>query len=395
MNILMVLDHRFPSDIRVENEAESLMNAGHKVSLLVIDDADKPEHESYKGISLIRHKLKNNYREKMRGLLTFFPVYSWYLGNVIAQVVEEGEFDAIHVHDLYLAGGGVRAAKKTGLPLVVDLHENYVAAVQYYAWSTRPPGKWFVSLKKWKKLEEEWLKASDLVITVIEENRDRLKKLGIPEEKMTVTPNTLNTADFDTYERETERQLRQNDEVLLTYIGGFDSHRGLEHLIGAVKKLDDSGLDFRLMLVGDGRTRRETEEKVNELGITGRVSFEGWQPLAKVRSYIESSDICLIPHVKNKHTDTTIPHKLFQYMYCSKPVVSTNCVPIERIVHETGAGFIYPSGDADALAEGLKELIASPEKRKEMGESGRKAVLDKYNWDHTVKDLIGKYSRLG
>jgi glycosyltransferase involved in cell wall biosynthesis len=361
----------------------------------VIDDSDGPAGEEYKGITIIRHRLKNAYREKMRGLLTFLPVYTWYLGEVIAKTVKKGNFDAIHVHDLYLAGGGLLAKKKTGIPLVVDLHENYVAAVQYYAWSTRAPGKWFVSLSKWKKLEKQWLNGADLIVTVIEENRDRLVKKGIPESRMTITPNTLNVSDFEQYDRVPDKQLRQNDEVLISYIGGFDSHRGLEHVIDAAKILDEEGTNYRLVMVGDGRTRSEIEYKVSKLGLENRVSFEGWQKLSKVRSYIEGSDICLIPHVKNKHTDTTIPHKLFQYMYCEKPVVSTNCAPIERIVKETGSGFIYDSGDAAALAYGLRDLIASPRKRKEMGENGRKAVLDQYNWDHTVKDMIKKYAQLG
>jgi glycosyltransferase involved in cell wall biosynthesis len=74
-------------------------------------------------------------------------------------------------------------------------------------------------------------------------------------------------------------------------------------------------------------------------------------------------------------------------------VVATDCAPIERIVRETGAGLIYPSGDASALARALLEL-RDPERRRVMGEAGRRAVLERYRWDLTAQRLIALYATL-
>jgi len=390
----MVLDHQFPNDARVENEATSLIKEGHSVTLLTIHKDNRKKREFYKGIEVVRIKLSNFIREKMRGLVGFFPVYNMYLSKVIRSELKRKEYQVLHVHDLYLAGAGCMVKKETGIRLVVDLHENYVAALKYYAWSTRVPGKWFISISKWEQLERRWLEQADGIIAVIEENRERLISKGINPKKIVVTPNTLNINEFESYKIEPLREIDSKENFILTYIGGFDSHRGLEHLIDAIKILKDEYPDIELILVGDGRIREELELLVSKLNLAERVKFEGWQPLYRIRSYIQNSDVCLIPHSKNQHTDTTIPHKLFQYMYCKKPVLATNCIPIERIVEQTKSGLIYKSGDSSMLAKNIKLLYHDSDIRAKFGENGHKAVYELYNWDTTVQEMLSFYKKL-
>jgi glycosyltransferase involved in cell wall biosynthesis len=80
-------------------------------------------------------------------------------------------------------------------------------------------------------------------------------------------------------------------------------------------------------------------------------------------------------------------------MLLERPVLATDCAPIARIVRETGAGRIYPSGDAAALADALLEL-RDADRRRAMGEAGRRAVLARYRWDITAERLIALYAEL-
>ena len=122
--------------------------------------------------------------------------------------------------------------------------------------------------------------------------------------------------------------------------------------------------------------------------------FEGWQPQARLKSYILGSAVCLVPHLRTPHTDATIPHKLFHYMYFGRPVVVSDCRPLARIVRETEAGLVYPAGDPKALAEALVTLAGDRARAEEMGAHGREAVLKRYNWDVTVRGLIEMYRTL-
>ena len=392
--ILMVLDHPFPPDIRVENEALSLIEAGFDVGLLSVAPDDRPARDTYRGIRLFRQRLHKEVRNKMRGLAGTFPFLTRYLDRHIRKVYKEFPFDALHMHDLYLFGGGLRAGRKLGVPVVGDLHENYVEALKHYAWSTRFPGKLFVSIPRWERLEKRWVNAVDRLVVVIEEAAERNVTLGVDPSTLAVVPNTIRRADFEGYAVEPDLVEAIRSDLTIIYTGAFDVHRGLASVLQAMPPVLAAHPGARLVLVGDGRIRPELEALAEDLGIADRVQFEGWQPQARLKSYILGSDVCLVPHLKTVHTDATIPHKLFHYMYLEKPVIVTDCRPLRRIVEEAQAGLVYPSGEAEVLSDALLTLAADPDAARAMACRGRAAVLKRYHWEATVQGLVRMYEGL-
>ena len=101
-----------------------------------------------------------------------------------------------------------------------------------------------------------------------------------------------------------------------------------------------------------------------------------------------------MPHRKHAHTDATIPHKLFQYMLASRPVIVSNCRPLARIIEETGAGLVFESGNVSELAGRIAELVNNPGLREEMGSRGRAAAAAKYNWETEGYKLVALYDKL-
>ncbi len=394
MHILMVLDHAFPPDVRVENEAHSLVRAGFEVTVLAIGPDDRPPRDEMDGVRIVRDRLPASVRNKLRGLAGTVPLLTGYVAHRIEQLHRTFRFDALHMHDLYLFGGGLRAGRRLGLPVVGDLHENWVEALRHYAWSTRFPGKWVVSLPRWERLERAWVNAVDRLVVVIEEAAERNRALGVPPERITVVPNTIRREDFDRYPEEPDLIASLRSPLTITYTGGFDVHRGLASVIEAMPAVLERVPGARLVLVGDGRIRSELEQQARRLGIDDAVVFAGWQPQARLKSYILGSDVGLVPHLRTVHTDATIPHKLFHYMYLARPVVVSDCRPLARIVEATGAGWVYPAGDAAALARTLIEVASAPERAAACGRRGRAAVLERYHWEATVQGLIDLYREL-
>lgn len=392
--ILMVLDHAFPPDIRVENEACSLIDAGFEVALLAVAPDDRPTRDTYQGIRLFRDPIHKELRNKMRGLAGTIPLLTWYLDRRIRQIHAAYPFDALHMHDLYLFGGGLRAGRKLGIPVVGDLHENWVEALKHYAWSTRFPGKLFVSIPRWERVEKEWVNAVDQLVVVIEEAVTRNVALGVDPSKITVVPNTIKRSAFEDYDVEPDLVADVRSDLTITYTGAFDVHRGLASVLLAMPMILEVHPGATLVLVGDGRIRSELETLAERLAIKDRVRFEGWQPQARLKSYLLGSDICLVPHLKTVHTDATIPHKLFHYMYLSKPVVVSDCRPLKRIVEETQAGLVYAAGNAHALAEAVLRLAADREGARVMGRQGHTAAVERYHWEATVQPLIAMYQSL-
>ena len=185
-------------------------------------------------------------------------------------------FDLLHIHDLYLLGGGLAAGRQLRLPVVADLHENWVDALTQYAWSTRYPGKLFISIPRWCKLEKLWLDRVDRIITVVEEGCQRLARLGIATSKMTAVPNTIKFQDFDNHELNSSVIAGTRSEFSIVYTGTIELHRGLDVLIKALPIVLAVG-PAKLIIVGEGRIRPELEGLAESVGVAEHVSFEGWQ----------------------------------------------------------------------------------------------------------------------
>ncbi len=386
----MILDQPFPPDIRVENEASVLAEAGFEVILLILAPDTRESVEEYQGFTIVRRYVPQKFRNWMRGLAGTIPILSWHIAREVRRLQKQYSFDVIHAHDLYMCGGALKAGRRAGVPVVADLHEVWVSVLGQYAWSTRFPGKLFISIRRWKTLEKKWASQAEKVIVITEEMRDRYTSLGCPESKVVALPNTINTETFDSYTVSETIIKTYASEFTLVYTGTINLHRGLGFLLDSMP-LVLRQCNARLVLVGDGRIRPELEAQVESLGIADHVFFEGWRPQAEIKSYILSSDVCVIPLVKCEQGDMSLPHKLFHYMYFGRPLITTNCTHMQRVVEETDCGIVVPYGDHEALASSIIELHRNPLRRKQMGINGHRAVKEHYNWERSVRSLIEMY----
>lgn len=394
MHILMLLDHNYPSDQRVENEARSFVNAGFKVIVLSIGADERDYEEEFEGSTVIRIKMPIWLRQKLRGAVGFLNIYSYIIAFFALKVFKKYPFNAVHAHDLYLGKAGILLKNRLNVPLILDLHENYVEALSEYAWSTRFPGKLLVSKKKWRKLEKKWIGDSDLIVTVIKEMKEKYIRNGVSKDKIIVTPNTPDIYSFRSFAIKDEILSKFENKKVLLYSGGFDLHRGLSVAVDAMKIVKENCTNALLVLVGDGRNRSELEAQVKDSGLTDYVKFEGWQKQENIRSYVKRADVGLIPHVRSVQTDASIPHKLGYYMSEELPVITSNCTSLERMVNEHNAGRVFESGNAQDLAEQIIYLLEHNDEALQLGRNGKFAAESDFNWDATVQPLVNYYKSI-
>jgi glycosyltransferase involved in cell wall biosynthesis len=151
------------------------------------------------------------------------------------------------------------------------------------------------------------------------------------------------------------------------------------------------GLKF--IIVGTGTEVVKLKSLVRTLQLDNSITFLDWVKHDEMYRLIQSSSICLIPHLKSEHTDTTIPNKIFDYMALEKPVLASNLKPLIRIIDECKCGMIFTSGSADDLGKKIKNILLSPDFMK-YGKNGRKAVLERFNWGMDAKRLHGVIDNL-
>lgn len=395
MRIAMVMKWRIPPpNIRVTNEAATLAAHGHEVHFLIEGHPGQPLDETVNGVHVVRAVVMGRLRETWSRHTFNFNYHEPLWRRAMDRFVREHGIEALQVNDLPLMEEGVRAARRHGIPVVADLHENYPAGLQ--VWYTNRLKKMTIyNYGRWSRYERRILPKVDAIIVVIEEARDRLVSLGIPAEKISVVPNTV-SRESGHVPIDPEILERYKNLFVVSYIGGFTPHRGLGVVVRALPLLKGKIPNLKLVLVGyrSEGYRHTLEALVRELGCEDMVEMVALQPQEKVWSYIDASAVCLVPHARNPHTDTTIPNKIFQYMIRERPVIVSDCPPLARIAKESGGGVVFKYDDPEALARAIIDLAGDENKRRRMAQAGRRAVMERYNWEATSAPLVELYANL-
>jgi len=388
MKILMVLDHEFPPDIRVENEMETLANAGHEVHLACYTMQNRPSFEEIHSVKIHRKPISLFLYKSSVGALKF-PFYFNFWRNFLKGLFHSEQFDAIHIHDLPLAKVGLEFSKKFAIPCTLDLHENWPALLKISMHTKAPLGRLLSSNTQWEKYEIKSCAEADKIIVVVEEAKKRLKQLGIDANKIEIVSNTLNFSHFKIPTGSPDEKI-----TTLLYAGGITRHRGLQHVIRGMKYFRNREKPVQLLILGNGSYLETLKQLAKEEGVSDLVRFPGWKNYQKMQYFIGKSDICLIPHLKSPHSDSTIPHKLFQYMYAGKPIVASDSNPIKRIVEESQSGLIYPFNNPEKFAKCVDQLMMQRDFYNRCAENGKKAVEEIYNWEKDSKVLQSIYSKI-
>lgn len=406
MRIGMVLANKFPPDIRVSKEARVLIEAGHEVHLLAQAQPAGGEalDEFVEGIAV--HRVP--YRRRLFPVLcsfrnacrhTFRPVDGRWAAE-IEQYVRRFAPDVLHVHDLPLVGTAVAVGERQGIPVVADLHENMPAANRMGR-ASLPPLKRLVHAivcndRAWRRYEQQILPHCARVIVVVPEAMERLVTGSVDPTRIVVVSNTEDETTFPPVPTDPEIAERYRDSWVISYVGSIGPHRGVDTAIRAMPLIAASIPGARLVLVGARQDNRlkALQRLVIESGASEQVDIVGWQPFARVGSFVGVSAACLVPHNDSEHTQTTVPHKLFQYMIAGKPVVVSDVRPLRRIVEETQSGLVFKAGNPASLADVLVQLYHQPDMAADMALNGQRAAAGSYAWRHDAQRLLQLYRDL-
>ena len=377
-----------PPDIRVEKET-SLLKANYNIFIATRRKKEQKHLEAFKGIYILRINLPAKIRmpsyfiDRLRLFLKLMFTISSY--NIII----------LHVHDLPYALLVTILGKAFRRKVVFDMHEHYVSLAEQRL--KEKAGLQFALSKLWISYLRlsEFLACKLATKVVVKENAERLIRLGIPQTKIVIVSNTADLKRLRKLDKKIRRKFLQN-KFIVSYVGGFSPHRGLDTLIKALPKMIKKVPNIHVLLVGNTSPalRKSLKNLCKELGVEGYVTFTGWVTFNKATEYMQVSDLGIIPYHSTPQTNATIPHKIFQYMYFRKPVLATDVKPLKRIVEETRSGLVFRASDHTQLADKIIKIMENPKLMKEMGERGRKAVENKYNWNVEGTKLLELYSEI-
>lgn len=393
----MFLDQSFPPDSRVENEAYSLIKAGHEVHLFSLDyQKHSSQKETIKGIEVHRYPV-GKIVYKLSALAYALPFYHSIIRKKVNQFLRSVNPEAIHIHDMIIAQPVMDAndCQPKRCHVTLDLHENRPEIMQFYPHLKKFPGKFLIKIDTWKHKQHELMMRADKVILVTEEAVSQaIAETGLPRSRFVVVPNTIEKDIFFDYKIEKRIVRRFKKGFDIVYLGDTGLRRGTDTAIYALRRLIEKVPQAQLILVGKSTEDVVLRRLTKDLGLSAHVLFEGWQDVSLFPSYIHGAEVCISPLHRNLHHDTTYANKIFQYMAGSRPLLVSDCPAQANVVNKTECGLVFEAGNAEDMANCLLQLYNNPVQARQMGKNGLAAVNEHYQWEATSKGLIDLYQQL-
>src|SRR5215208_1133285 len=256
--------------------------------------------------------------------------------------------------------------------LIFDVFDRY--AMAYI------PRKNFLFKKLYSltdSLEERLAEGADILVSISDELINTVRRK--PKSCIAI----LNCAE-DHATREEGKSVKDT-KFTIAFTGHIRKNRGLETLIAAMKDLKT------VNLVVTGRT--EDKELFNKIQTFSNVKYLGFLEHKEVLNIEASSDAIvalynLDAYAQNKYV---MGNKLFEAMMCGVPII-TNVAT--EIVNETQCGIVVQYNDIDQIRNAIVSLRDDPKLRERLGDNGRKAFLQKYNWNVMEQKLFKIYDTL-
>jgi glycosyltransferase involved in cell wall biosynthesis len=171
-------------------------------------------------------------------------------------------------------------------------------------------------------------------------------------------------------------------------IGRLCEQKAQQLLVRAVNELKRRGVACRLVLVGDGEMRAEIEQIIREHGLEEWVTLLGWADTSVVQRWLRESRVMVLPSFAEG-----LPVVIMEALAMGRPVISTYIAGIPELV-DHHCGWLVPAGALGELADAMEAALATPvERLREMGQEGRRRVLERHDIGRESAKLLALMQR--
>ncbi|MBX6751430.1 MAG: glycosyltransferase [Micromonosporaceae bacterium] len=249
-----------------------------------------------------------------------------------------------------------------------------------------------------RDLEDRCRRDADMVVTLSASMVDRVVAGGVPRERVVVVPNAVDTDAFPVLTRDRELAARLGigaETTVIGYISSLNEYEGIDVLIDAYALVKAAwSSPVRLLIVGDGPYRDNLVRHAAARGLTD-VVFAGRVPHADILTYYGLIDIFVIPRRPTGVAHLVTPLKPYEAFATGRTVVCANVRALAALAEESGAVELFEAGSEESLATVLLTLLADPDRRRRLADTGAAWVRSHASWAANAATYRGIYAALG
>jgi glycosyltransferase involved in cell wall biosynthesis len=216
------------------------------------------------------------------------------------------------------------------------------------------------------------------VLAVSAQLGERLREIGVPEEKVLVALNGVDTTRFSPKDAgEARRELGlEPDEKHVLFVGYLRDSKAVHVLVDAAAKLQRNGGAPVVHLVGDGPLVGDLQKQAAALGVEDRIRFHGWLPHEQVPRWMTACDVFCLPSIREG-----CPNVMLEALASGRPVVATHVGAAPDLATPESA-ILVPPLNSDALAAALAEALT-----RTWDPAAIHASVAHFSWDSSARAL--------
>lgn len=394
MKLLIVSQHFYPENFRVNDLAEAMVARGHSVTVLT-GTPNYPTGQFFPGYGLFRRTRENWHGVEIvrsplipRGSASKMRLAVNYASFALAASVVgilrlRRNFDAIVVHETSPVTVGIPAVVMkwlTGAPIlfwVLDLWPEYAADVG----GVKSPRLMSAisGLTRWI------YRHCDRVLVQSRGFIPSTRRMGVDEECIRYFPSWAESL-YVPSDQDPPVQLPPGFRVM--FAGNVGECQDFPAIIAAAERTLHRP-DVQWVIIGDGRMMPWVRENIARRGLARSVHILGQYPVETMPAFFAHADVLLTTLKPGGGVFAlTIPGKIQSYLACGRPILAMLDGEGARVVEESGAGLSCPAGDAEKLAQNVLYLAnLGQQERRQMGERGRAYYDAEFNREVAITRL--------
>lgn len=377
--------------------AKDLGNQGHQVTIIT----GFPQHglseiperyrrklflkEEFDGVRIIRCY---NYASAQKSFLNKMLSYvSFPLSSTLSGLIA-GEYDIIFTLSppLWLGLSAYLIGKTKGIPFVYNVQDLFPeAAVKLGALSNE------YAINFFEKLERFVYTKAKCVPVICDFFRDSIVSKGIPNHKVVVIPNWVDT-DF-IHPMEKNNEFREENDIggkfVVLYSGTIGFSQPLEIVLECAKSMANNP-EILFVIVGTGVKKEQLQEQAKQMSLKN-IKFFDSQPRSKLPVLLASADVSLVM-LKTGIATVSLPSKIYGIMASGRPIIASLDKNSDawNIIEEAQSGFWVEPENAGKLVETIEILYRNRELCVKYGANGRKYVVE----NNSRKKITAAYGQL-
>ncbi len=308
----------------------------------------------------------------------------------VGTLIEESRPDIVHAHSAWLsAKQAFFAARARGVPFLYEVRGFWEESAL-----VEEGDSWLGFRYKYFKLNEDrLLREADAIVTISEGLKNEAISRGARPDKIGVVPNGVDTSEFVPVSRDDDlaESLGIGERIVVGYISSLRKMEGVKYLVEAMQTVDEKGI---ALVVGDGPEKPVLETLARELGVWERIKFVGAVPHSEIRKYYSLIDIFVVPRIKRKVCEIVTPLKPLEAMAAGKCLLMSDVAGLRELAAAGETAAFFEPENGRALAAGLNSLIGDDDRRRKMGETARRYVVEEREWRRIVEGYLPIYEKL-